>query len=166
MRGGSNHPVLATMKWTTPSSEGHYCIQVLLEWLDDLNPHNNLGQENTIVGRASSPAVFTFTLRNETLGPQEYRFEVDTYELPAPPPCDQIRPGSHARRHNRQDHPLPPGWSVAITPDRPRLEPGHEQTIRVSATAPAVLKGPQAINVLAFGDEAFAGGVTLHVKDS
>jgi hypothetical protein len=54
--------------WTAPTTPGHYCIQVLLQPVDDSNTPNN--QENTDVGTAHSPALFTFTLRNARSRPR------------------------------------------------------------------------------------------------
>jgi hypothetical protein len=42
-----------------PSQAGHYCIQVRLDWLDAVNPDNNVGGENTIVAEANSPVRTT-----------------------------------------------------------------------------------------------------------
>jgi hypothetical protein len=40
--------------WTTPATEGHYCIEVELSHSDDGNPSNNLGWNNTQVKAAAS----------------------------------------------------------------------------------------------------------------
>ena len=60
VKGGSNHPAFAHMLWHTPAAAGHYCIRVNLDWNDDANPNNNLGQENTNVVQAHSPGSSTF----------------------------------------------------------------------------------------------------------
>lgn len=162
VKGGPNHPALATVPWTTPAAPGHYCIQVLLDWLDDLNPQNNLGQENTNVAKVQSPASFTFVLGNPTREQLRYHFAVDAYELPAPPPCREGRLPLTA--HNPEKYPLPAGWNVTITPDTPSLAPGEEQTIQVVVNAPDGFQGTQAINVNAFNRYGPAGGVTLYVE--
>jgi hypothetical protein len=145
VKGGPNHPAFASVKWRTPSTSGHYCIQVLLDWFDDANPNNNLGQENTTVAAAHSPAEFAFALRNATRERQTFRFEVDAYTIPEQPLCPRERPlindqntarGPGAphqpspREHDRRHYPIPEGWSVDFEPKEPLLTPGEEVTIR------------------------------------
>jgi hypothetical protein len=90
VKGGPGCPAYARVRWRTPSAGGHYCIQAYLDWFDDLNPANNLGQENTDVGTAQSPAHFTFRLRNAREKRQPFRFDVDAYAIPEPDPCAQV----------------------------------------------------------------------------
>jgi hypothetical protein len=167
--GGPNHPAFATVKWRTPATPGHYCIQTLLDWFDDANPANNLGQENTSVGKAHSPASFEFVMHNPTRESLQYRFEVDAYRIPLPPPCGEITdPAARVRearaRHNRNRFPLPAGWSVTFSPSAPELAPGADQMIAVEVAVPAGFHGTQAINVHAFNRYGLAGGVTLYVE--
>ena len=64
VKGSPLGPAEARMVWITPPA-GHYCIQVELNWIDDANPLNNLGQENVDVKKLNSPnATFTFAVRN------------------------------------------------------------------------------------------------------
>jgi len=168
VKGGPKHPAFATIPWTTPRTPGHYCIQVRLDPVDDLNYLNNLGQENTNVGMAHSPAVFTFTLRNDTRRPQGYRFEVDAYTLGEPDLCDDDTRGEAARkqrleRHRRGVHPLPAGWLVTIDPDTPTLVPGALISVAVSVTPPDTFEGASQFNINAFHGDGPAGGVTLTV---
>jgi hypothetical protein len=168
VKGGPNHPAFAQMKWRTPAAPGHYCLQVLLEWLDDANPANNLGQENTNVAKLHSPAAFTFALRNPTHERLQYRFESDAYRLPRRPDCREWRDAAdreHAMRaaHQWANFPLPAGWSVALTPNAPVLAAGAEETIQVIVTAPDGFRGTQVINVHVFNRYGLAGGVTLQV---
>jgi len=167
--GGPNHPAFATVPWTTPTTAGHYCIQVRLDPPDDLNWDNNLGQENTNVAHSHSPAVFTFTLRNDTPRRHRYTFEVDSYVLPGQVPCepDDQKPDERRRsrlaRHRATDYPVPAGWTVEIAPDSPSLASGESISIEATVTPPTGLRGQQPINVRAFREEDFAGGVTLVV---
>jgi hypothetical protein len=168
VKGGPNCPTYATMAWTTPTTPGHYCIQVLLEPADDTNPQNNLGQENTNVGTAHSPAVFTFTLRNDTKKPQTYSFELDSY-VPAPPdPCGPTSSASdraaRLARHRRGVQPVPPGWHITVAPATPMLDPDQSTTITVTAAPPSGFLGNQVLNVNAFHANGMAGGVTLTVQ--
>jgi hypothetical protein len=99
VKGGPNCPAFATTKWTTPPIAGHYCLQVSFSWLDDYNPYNNLGQENTQVGVSHSPVAFQFQLGNDKVFAQEFRFETDSYILP---------PLAYLRRRRKPDPPREP----------------------------------------------------------
>jgi hypothetical protein len=170
VKGGPGCPAYATMPWTTPITPGHYCIQVLLQPVADTNFNNNLGQENTNVGTANSPAVFTFTLRNDTRRTQAYKFEVDAYTPGTPDPCGTGPNDAKARaarlaRHKRGSHPVPPGWQIVISPDAPSLLVGQSIPITVTATPPPGLTGSsQILNVNAFHARGIAGGVTFTVN--
>ena len=143
VKGGSQCPVLVTTKWTTPPGAGHYCLQVAFGWVDDSNPTNNLGQENTQVGTSHSPVSFQFQLRNQKRSEQRFRFETDCYTIPPLPPCGErpsnIRTGRGAvtqrpfdsvtvpPRHQRTDCPLP--RQAGRSPSRrrpPTLAAGQE----------------------------------------
>ena len=172
--------------WRTPSVPGHYCLQVFLDWLDDANPLNNLGQENLTIGMTHSPAHFTFVLRNNGDERRGFRFDVDTYRLPEPPPCGEVRrptqremsaravqPAAYRlmpeldpqvrARHDRQAFQLGEGWHVAIDPAEPILDAGEHRTIRVAVTAPTAFVGKQPINIRAVHGDGPAGGVTVVV---
>ncbi|WP_404925372.1 hypothetical protein [Mesorhizobium sp. ORM16] len=179
VKGGANHPAFASVKWRTPAAPGHYCIQVLLDWLDDANPNNNLGQDNTTVGVAHSPARFEFRLRNGERERMGFRLEADAYSLPELPVCEP-RPRPRPRRrplrtfpgtiaavpvgHTRQSHPLPAGWLVTFEPAQADLAPGEEIPVTVNIEPPAGFTGRKAINVHAFSARGLAGGVTLYVE--
>jgi hypothetical protein len=168
VKGGPNCPAFAKMPWTTPTTPGHYCLQVLLQPVDDTNTQNNLGQENTDVGTAHSPAVFTFTLRNDTDRSQTYRFALDAYTPGTPDPCNGSSNPEDARRarltrHQRGSQPVPAGWQVKIDNDAPSLAPGQSIAVTVTATPPGSFTGNQTLNVNAFHEGGLAGGVTLTV---
>lgn len=170
VNGGPDHPAFARAKWRTPATAGHFCLRARLDWLDDANPDNNLGQENTNVGKLSSPADFRFDLHNPTQERLPYTFETDAYALPAQPPCprEPETPEARERRmravHDRRAHPLPDGWTVTLTPNEPVVAAGATQPIRVSVTAPAGFMGREPVNVNAFNRYGLAGGVTLYVE--
>jgi hypothetical protein len=112
VKGAPGHPATAPMRWVTPPAAGHYCIQVNLIWTDDANPANNLGQENTDVGAAHSPAVFTFPVGNPGRTKQHLRLRADSYALPEPVDCDELErrkkedkktKGRNGRRGNGRD---------------------------------------------------------------
>jgi hypothetical protein len=168
VKGGPGCPAIATMPWTTPTVPGHYCLQVQLQPVDDSNPQNNLGQENTDVGAAHSPAVFTFTLRNDTDLAHTYRFLTDAYAPGTPDPCDSSGDPEESRRarlarHERGSQPVPPGWQVTVDPETPFLGSGDSTAITVTATPPTGFSGVQGLNVNAFHEFGLAGGVTLAV---
>lgn len=163
VKGSPGQPGFVTIPWTTPTTPGHFCLQVLLDPADDTDRSNNLGQENTNVNAAHSPAVFEFTLRNDTRLTRRYHFEVDAYQIPSLPKCDDAKPDAAAalKRHRREGHPVPAGFVVQIAPPTPTLDPGASLTINVSVDPPAGFVGRQPLNVNAFHEQGFAGGVTL-----
>jgi hypothetical protein len=165
VKGSADQPRFVSIPWTTPVTPGHYCLQALLDPVDDLDRSNNLGQENTNVAAAHSPATFTFALRNDTRRARTYRFELDGYELPPVRPCadDRTDPARRLERHRLADHPLPEGFEVQVTPATPTLDAGDAVTITVSVEPPAAFQGRRSINVNAFHQQGFAGGVTLTV---
>jgi hypothetical protein len=178
VKGGAHHPAFALFDWKTPAEPGHYCLQARLEWTDDANPENNLGQENVDVGVMHSPAEFQFTLRNDASVRRRFVLEADTYHLPEPVPCDPADrppfmidpaergaapPGSRLaesrarwkRELGRQGYglfPVPAGWTVAIQPDQLELTAREERVIRISieATGPGA-SPPASFNVHGFG---------------
>lgn len=174
VKGGANHPAHARIKWHTPAAPGHYCILVTLSWFDDLNPYNNVGQNNIDVVHPASPAVSTFQLRNDTGEPQRYHFAVDAYTLPTQPQCRKPtdpRPTNDQRwneikaRHRPADFPVPPGWTVVLTPPSPSLAAGDKIDVTVTITPPTGFTGRQAINVHAlYGNNQPAGGATIYVE--
>lgn len=179
VKGSAYSPAYAEMDWTTPARPGHYCIQVAFSWIDDANPHNNLGQDNTQVVQARSPAETSFALRNDGKEKRAYRFEVDTFELGPLPPCTdggKRRPLTYAEQHrlpqstlernSRAANPLPPDWSVSFDPATPALAPGDEIDVAVTIEPPDSFHGRQNINVHAYAGALLAGGVTLTVERS
>jgi hypothetical protein len=169
VKGAPSQPGVTSVMWRTPAISGHYCLQVLLDPVDDSNYANNLGQENVTVGHATSPATFDFTLRNATRRQQRYRFEVDDYHIPELDPCDQRggRESSRRRRlerHAKGSKPLPEDWEVDVTPDSPSLAPDEAINVTVTVGPPDGWTGSKAVNVNSFGQvTGLAGGVTLTV---
>ena len=186
VRGAPGHPATAGMRWRTPQTPGHYCIQVRLIWADDANPANNLGQENTHVGAAQSPAVFTFPVHNADVVPRTLRLAADSYRPPEPIDCDQYERGRRVferrrgkdhggnsqddwcwelrRRHEREKWGIEPGWDVQIDPDELSLAPGEIQDVTVAIEPPATFAGTEAVNINAADEtSALIGGVTLYV---
>jgi len=168
VKGGPNCPAFARTLWTTPTTPGHYCLQVLLQPVDDSNTQNNLGQENTDVGSAHSSAAFVFTLRNNTDRSHSYKFSIDAYAPGSPVPCNGSGNPEEDRRarlarHRRGSHPVPAGWQVRIDPEAPSLAPRQATPITVTATPPTGFSGNQTLNVNALHERGLAGGVTLTV---
>jgi hypothetical protein len=163
VKGSASQPGFVTIPWTTPATPGHYCLQVLLDPADDNDRSNNLGQENTDVVKAVSPAVFAFKLRNDTRLTRRYHFEVDAYQIPQLPKCSDapVDDATAIRRHRREAHLVHPGFTVHISPPTPALNPGDSITITVSVEPPSGFVGRQPLNVNVFHEQGFAGGVTL-----
>jgi hypothetical protein len=165
VKGSPSQPAFVSIPWTTPATPGHFCLQVLLDPADDLDFTNNLGQENTNVAQATSPAEFSFTLRNNTKSTRLYRFEVDGYSIPDLLPCSFVKSFNQSllQRHRRGDHPLPTGFVATVNPPSPTLAPNETVAVKVLVTPPASFVGRQIVNVNAFHQSGFAGGVTLEV---
>jgi hypothetical protein len=53
-----------------------------LDWPDDANHHNNLGQQNVAVNVTSSPAEFTLRVRKGASVLRRFVLEADRYQLP------------------------------------------------------------------------------------
>lgn len=140
----------------------------MLQPVDDTNPQNNLGQENTNVGTAHSPAVFTFTLRNDTHQKQTYNFALDSYLPGTPDPCGPTNSANdraaRIARHRRGVQPVPAGWQITVTPDTPTLDPDQSTVVTVTAAPPNGFTGNQVFNVNASHSAGLAGGVTLTVQ--
>lgn len=183
VKGVAGCPALAVMKWRTPTAGGHYCLQARLEWADDAEPGNNLGQENTDVKVLNSPhAAFSFAVRNDSGMRRALHLGADCYRLGPRPRCDRQRPSARnphlsveemalQRRaaqaeHGRDRFPTPPGWTVKLTHPELLLAPGAQETVTVDVTAPDGFTGQQAINVNAFVGGWPVGGVTLTVIGS
>jgi hypothetical protein len=189
VKGSPHCPAYAHFDWRTPGA-GHYCLQARLEWADDANPDNNLGQENVQVGELHSPAEFQFALRNDASVRRRFVIEADTYRLPALPPCGSAEaPTTLARNQSRLAEsrarwqrtrdsqaygrfPVPAGWRVAISPDEIAIAPGEERQIHVAIEPmDSATRAPMTFNVHAFalhdgGARSLAGGVTLEVRGS
>jgi hypothetical protein len=178
VKGSAFAPAFAEVDWLTPAAPGHYCIQVAFSWPDDSNPNNNLGQHNTQVVQAHSPADAAFALRNDGRERRRYRFEVDTYEIGPPPPCDdrpqpqrprlwrdQHRlPAATLERNSRAANPLPDGWSISFSPPEPTLAPGDEIEVTAHIEPPDSFHGRLNLNVHTFSGAELVGGVTIGVE--
>jgi len=175
VKGGDDEPVVANMLWKTPTGPGHYCLQVLLVWIDDANPANNMGQNNLDIVAAHSPAEFKFQLRNNTGKENRFTFEVDTYTIPTQPECpttiareDRGPLSKRLRRikakHDKSNFPVPPGWTVELVPAAPSLSPNDEITVTARITPPDSFTGAKSLNLNVRYGERYAGGVTLVVS--
>jgi hypothetical protein len=168
----------AELDWTTPATPGHYRIQVSFSWPDDLNPNNNLGQENTQVVQAASPAAISFQLRNRDRVRRQFRFAVDTFKIQPPPPCQDTGTNDSPRQRSRQgrvpeavrlrnsraDNPLPAGWSVQFSPAEPVLDSDEEITIKGVIDPPDSFQGTLPVNIHAFSAAVLIGGMTIVVN--
>jgi hypothetical protein len=191
-KGTSMCPAYATFKWRTPDTPGHYCLQARLDWPDDANPANNMGQENTLVGQLQSPAIFRFRARNAFAEPMRFVFEADDYQLPGRRPCPPEAARDHvqgatrlqesrarwaqalaAQGYGRQDT-WRADWTVKIEPEKEVLDAGEEIGVLVSIEPKSAdWHGRKPFNVQVFAhakeatdksERAFVGGMTLYVE--
>lgn len=169
--GGSDNPNYASVVWTTPAGAGHYCLQANLEWNDDSNPGNNLGQENTNVVEAHSPAVFDFKVRNNDRREHRFRIEADVYTIPRVMDCEDARKlGTRKKemireRHSRKNYPVPPGWIIQYDAATFDLAPANERMVNVTVKPPDNFSGKQPINFNVFDERhVLTGGVTVVVQ--
>ena len=191
VKGAPQHPAHAAIKWHTPAAQGHYCLRVILTWPDDANPKNNLGQENTNVGIAASPATFTFPVRNEDTIRKRIRMTADAYVIPPRircrekptkrdsdrrhaahkrndvfiPPTEEAADWTLARvRHGVAAFPIPAVWAVAIEPADFELAPSATMDVTVAITPPDAFRGERSFNINAMYGAGLLGGVTLTVR--
>ena len=175
VKGGANEPAFVTFEWTTPREVGHYCLQVLLDPVDDAQFGNNLGQHNTNVVDTQSPVSFRSRWATTPSGPTT----ITSTSIPTSfPSLGRARTNATTDRGREQDnpidrvhrdaHPLPAGWSVDITPDHPSIAPGAHQQILVTVNPPDGFDGVQVINVHAlyreYYEDRVAGGVTVTIR--
>lgn len=189
VKGSPFAPAFANFTWHTPSQAGHYCLQVQLDWPDDANPANNLGQENTNVGVMHSPAVFEFDVHNDAGVTRRYKLEADMYRLPGQRPCPPEEPGAKKEWHGmtrlaeskqrwaqtvqaqgQGKFPVGADWQVDIDPQAFTLQPGATQKVRVAIEyLPGGFAGSQNFNIHCYAATAeqpfkLVGGVTLTVQ--
>jgi hypothetical protein len=182
-------PAFATFTWHTPKKEGHYCLQALLDWPDDANPDNNLGQENTNVGKLHSPATFDFLVQNHAGVTRRYLLEADMYRLPELDPCpphqgpndrggrtmtrlreSRMRWAKALANQGYGHFPVAPEWSVRIEPRTFSLNPNEEVKVTVNIEyLIGTFVGQQPFNINVFAnaphvDRELVGGVTLTVE--
>lgn len=177
VKGAVGTPVIATVDWKTPSTPGHYCLQVRLVWPFDADPGNNLGQHNVDVKPLNSPrATFTVPVRNTGRRPIRVALGVDAYELPPLRPCppeerddDEEAVARRRRRviaaHGAGQHAVPAGWTVdlAEAADGVAVAAGETQDVEIVITAPDGFDGRKAFNVNGLAGQTLVGGVTLIV---
>lgn len=159
-------PAFAYITWTTPPTVGHYCLQVLLEPPDDSNWQNNLGQRNTDVAHAHSPATFSFAVGNHGVPrTRRVRFAVDTYTIPPLPSCSDVTSIPRSKRSiSKTAPPVPSGWSIAFAPNELVLAPGEEGSVTATITPPPGFSGRMSFNVTSRDEYRPIGGVTLIVE--
>jgi hypothetical protein len=170
-KGTATNPGFVQFGWRTPPTKGHYCLQALLDPVADIEFGNNLGQHNTDVVSAHSPATFTFDLRNNTSDRKTYSFRVDAYALGPIGPCTDDQEALKRRQAaNRGDLPLPDGWVIDVSPANPAVNALQVIPIQVTVTPPLGFVGQQTVNVHTFMDDNGAGrpvgGVTVTVTAS
>jgi hypothetical protein len=175
VKGAAGLPAIANQQWTTPNTPGHYCIQVELDWPDDANPDNNLGQENVDVKKLNSPnASFKFLLRNDSIFAKNIRLQTDSYAIPPKEPCRAdprltSKSGEPPLQHDPYSqhrlalYPAAKDWKLEFSHGNEyQLQPGEEREITLNVTAFETFSGRQVFNVNAFHNDELLGGVTLY----
>ncbi len=179
-KGTVTCPAFLELDWITPAIGGHYCLQARLDWFDDANPDNNLGQKNVNVAPLLSPAQFTFNVRNDASVHRRFALEADAYALPVLQVCIEPRVAPKSRLQESRarweqakrvqgygQFQVPPEWTVEMTPQAFSLDPRQEQTVVVRIEPKDLaFKGSKTFNVHVFtaeerGQRRLAGGVTL-----
>ena len=174
MKGSASCPAYATMDWTTPALPGHYCVQVSFAWPDDLNPFNNLGQENTQVVMATSPACsaslcVTPKQIAKTIG-SLLTYSPSGHRRSAPTPAS---PSRRRARRRLVRYPVTQlarqksaagGLDVAFAPPAPTLVPGEQIDVTVTVTPPDSFTGDQPLNVHIFCGSTLIGGITSTLR--
>jgi hypothetical protein len=192
VRGAPGEPVAAEVTWTTPATAGHYCIQVDAICVDDANPLDNTGQENTVVqgGRPGERLDVRIPVRNRLQGARAFHAQVHSYTLPDRPilpiPAEPATAAGEARapqqetarertaRLNRivaanaaQKHPAPAEWQPALSHRELALEENGVVELGFSVTIPSSaskgLRQPFNVVVVETGTGRLLGGVTLIV---
>lgn len=84
--GGVGEPTTAKVNWKTPSEAGHYCIEVKIICPNDLNPGDNLGQENTnVINSSQSTVSVRVPIINPFSGNRVFQLSVNGYAIPRKP---------------------------------------------------------------------------------
>lgn len=126
---------IADFRWRTPAQGGHFCLQVECHHPDDINPNNNLGQENTTVLAASAAAGLQLAEAIDLFNPgrriETFRLRVDGYTIPRGEV--ELRLDSR-ERHLVRRQPLASVRSAMVTRDPTRgvVSQAHQGPVLVS----------------------------------
>ena len=139
-----------------------------MEWSDDKNPENNLGQENVNIVEAHSQAFFDFKAKNDSKKEHRYHVEADTYTIPPLLPCNENRDFVSRKkeiivsRNSRENYPIPDDWNIEYDEESFVLNAGAEKIIKVTVTPPDNFMGTKPFNFNVFDEQnVFIGGVTV-----
>jgi len=165
--------VQETFDWTTPTTAGHYCIQVLIQHATDINPANNEGWNNTNVRDVATGTQFVMAIpianplqfdvgrkHAERIG-KEFSaivIELDSYELNTAN-LEEMTP-------TELFEPAEPVWGAEVTPGALQILPGARgQDLEFKVTVPADAAGKSAVfNISARADDRSIGGVTIRLN--
>lgn len=168
--------------WTTPSTPGHYCIEVELSHPNDGNPANNRGWNNTQVKAAHSQVQSEIRIFNQ-------RLNASAEGTPQLTASDQAMMVSRPPRRNRNHvdlsvdsyvfldavgkdanpddmfAPREAVWSARVEPSAFDFEPEEAfRDVVLIVDAPNESGTLEAFNVTAWQDDIPIGGVTVTVK--
>jgi hypothetical protein len=118
-----NDSAFAENTWS-PQATGHICIQVETYHVEDINPDNNLGQENCHVGTSNSPYKIPFQVCNPTDQASAMFLEIRQLS----PKSDQEHPPWATWLNHPNPQVLEPGdcreATAFVDPDPAKAKPG------------------------------------------
>jgi hypothetical protein len=189
VRAAPGEPALARVVWKTPSTPGHYCIEIQAVWADDANPLDNIGQHNTQVRNVThgQNVVLPIPVTNFLQGRGRLQARLDSYVLPDHPLTRREREPSRREREREgqkesdesfrarivqanspKGFPPPEAWGATLSSTEIdlRTDETTELEFRTTVPASAAVGSEQRFNVAV--SEATTGqtigGVTIILK--
>lgn len=188
VRTAPGEPVIATAIWTTPSTPGHYCIEIEAVWPGDANPLDNIGQHNTVIQKVSAGQhiIIPVPVMNTLQGKTRLNVKMDSYVLPREPLLRNsankfARPGREINKTGIESDdaflsrvinenlpgkfPAAPEWLPALSVENLEIETDQVATVTFEATVPfAAISGEEQrfnISISGEGTDRMIGGVTI-----
>lgn len=170
-------PGVATVEvpWRTPTTPGHYCVEIELWHPEDGNPANNLGWNNTVVKEAASEVEIPIRIFNRWLEGAPVTQAAANRGDRRPPPWNlvELTFDSYVFRDASGDEvdpdkmfaARPPAWPARVEPRTFHFRP--EETYRdvfLIVDAPSGPGPGERFNVSARQGDAPIGGVTVTVE--
>lgn len=166
--------VIETFSWTTPSVADHYCLQVLIDHANDINPSNNEGWNNTNVRDVAPGEQMSLAIpirnpiqmeRNKKIDDRMLRefaavtVTIDSYELDTANIEAATLDDLFTRRETL--------WGADVTPGELTIAPGEkgdDLKFRVTVPNDAAVGTTAVFNVNARAGDRPIGGVTIRLN--